>query len=87
MKLDETAKIVEKIDRAYPKYWEKMDLTDIAKLWDEMLKEAPYDCINKAVNEFILTSKTPPTIADIYQKGASIFQEQQDEKRIEALTK
>lgn len=74
MSFDESYKVLSVLQIAYPNNYkeltqEKADTT--ANLWATALSDIPYNLVNKAVKEYILESRFPPTIAEIRDRVKS----------------
>lgn len=71
MKNSETAMLMAALKLAYPKYYvgqTEDESRQAAKLWNSMLEDYTYADVMPAVKAVIVTSKFPPTIADIIEK-------------------
>lgn len=54
---------------------EKFLPDDVAiKLWYKLLQDIPYDVLNLAVQQYAMTNKFPPTVADLRELSTAIIQ-------------
>lgn len=70
MTVQETAKIVNALKVAYPRYVEQIqeNKQGMISLFAFMFKDVPYEAVNCALQKFILESPYPPTVHDLYKE-------------------
>lgn len=70
MTVQETAKIVNALKIAYPRYAEQIqeNKQGMISLFAFMFKDVPYEVVNCALQKFILESPYPPTVHDLYKE-------------------
>ncbi|MGF7396161.1 replicative helicase loader/inhibitor [Thermoanaerobacterium thermosaccharolyticum] len=70
MTVQETAKIVNALKIAYPRYAEQIqeNKQGMISLFAFMFKDVPYEVVNCALQKFILESSYPPTVHDLYKE-------------------
>ena len=67
MTFQETAKIM----AAYPRYYANIDVEEarqVTTLWASMLADYSYETVSNAAKALIVSSKFPPTIAEVIEK-------------------
>lgn len=74
MTVQETAKIINALKIAYPRYAEQIqeNKQGMISLFAFMFKDVPYEVVNCAFQKFILESPYPPTVHDIYKQVVSL---------------
>jgi len=74
MTVQETAKIVNALKIAYPRYAEQIqeNKQGMISLFAFIFKDVPYEAVNCALQKFILESPYPPTVHDLYKEVVSL---------------
>ena len=71
MTFQETAKIMAVFKAAYPRYYANIDVEEarqVTTLWASMLADYSYETVSNAAKALIVSSKFPPTIAEVIEK-------------------
>ena len=71
MTVQETAKIMAVFKAAYPRYYANIDVKEarqVTTLWASMLADYSYETVSNAAKALIVSSKFPPTIAEVIEK-------------------
>ena len=71
MTFQETTKIMAVFRAAYPRYYANIDVEEarqVTTLWASMLADYSYETVSNAAKVLIVSSKFPPTIAEVIEK-------------------
>ena len=71
MTFQETTKIMAVFRAAYPRYYANIDVEEarrVTTLWASMLADYSYETVSNAAKALIVSSKFPPTIAEVIEK-------------------
>lgn len=78
MTVQETAKIMAVFKAAYPRYYANIDVEEAKRtinLWASMLADYSYETVSNAAKALIVSSKFPPTIAEVIEKTQLLTKE------------
>ncbi len=86
MTKEEWAGIIRKIR----KYYEKDDFLcdkESIELWYQMLKKAPAEMVQRAVDRYATENRFPPALSDIIQNGKDVWNEDKKKEAYVCMTK
>jgi len=79
LKLNEMVNIMKILSRSYPRdatYNDPGKISDTAEVWTALLEDLPVELVLMAVKKHCMTSRFPPTIAEIREASTTVVKPQ-----------